>query len=60
MGTPQLLNQFPSRRLICYDSGMNQPIIIISGSKGGVGKSLTTYGLAGLLSATNHKFPQAD
>jgi hypothetical protein len=34
---------------------MNQPIIIVSGSKGGVGKSLTTMALLDYFS-TNHKY----
>jgi hypothetical protein len=35
--------------------GMNQPIILVSGSKGGVGKSLTTMALLDYF-AVNHKY----
>jgi hypothetical protein len=48
-----LLVPFPE--FLCYDALMNQPIVFVSGSKGGVGKSLTSMALLDYCSA-NHKY----
>jgi hypothetical protein len=49
------INEFQSSSSFARMQGMNQPIVIVSGSKGGVGKSLTTMALLDYY-AVNHKY----
>lgn len=49
------VNQYADAGAFARMTGMNQPIILVSGSKGGVGKSLTAMALLDYYSA-NHKY----